>query len=391
MKTSKQLKDLINNKAKESNINPQLLMTRFFMERFLERISISKYKNNFVLKGGVLISSIVGVDLRMTKDMDLTIQKLPLNGESLKLILEEIISVKLDDAAKFTLLDIKPIQEEAHYHGFKVRFNIEFDKSKNVIQVDITTGDAITPKASDYTYKLLLEKRSIEIISYPIETVLAEKIETILSRSIVNTRMRDFYDCYTLFKLYENTINIKMLNTALKNTAETRNSEHIFTSIDKNFSMIQSDTSIQESWKKYSNEYSYANNISFDDLILTTRSLLEKIGVLKIQVENNGKNQQEKNIQLTTKIKAILNLCDEMKKEIGRSATGLITHTSNSNKAFQAKFNEIYNLCNLKGTKYETLMRPYWLTNSNGYLIVEEIDMIISIINLIEKDYYKKD
>lgn len=182
MNTSKQLKDLINNKAKKFNLSPQILLTRFFMERFLERISLSKYKNNFILKGGILISSMVGVDFRMTKDMDLTIKNIPLNEVFIKNALIEITNIEIDDGTTFKLLDLQSIREEFEYSGFRARFSCVLDKTQNIIQLDITTGDVITPSEVKYSYELLIEKRKINITCYPIETILAEKVESILSK-----------------------------------------------------------------------------------------------------------------------------------------------------------------------------------------------------------------
>jgi len=280
MNTSQQLKDLINNKAKEFDLNPQVLLNRFFMERFLERISISKYKNNFVLKGGVLISSIVGIDTRMTKDMDLTIQNLPLNEDVIKNVMGEIIAANIDDATTFVLIDLISIREGADYRGLKVRFNAAFDKTRTTIQIDITAGDKITPKEISYNYKLLLGNRSIDIISYPIETVLAEKIESILSRSVANTRMKDFYDCYLLSRSHEKIINFEILFTAVKNTAKERRAESIFENTDKNIELIKTDDSIKHSWFAYSKQFSYASGISFDAIVSELEVLLKKVGIL---------------------------------------------------------------------------------------------------------------
>ena len=279
MNTSKQLKDLINNEAKKFNLNPQILLTRFFMERFLERISISKYKRNFILKGGVLISAIVGIDARMTRDMDITIKSIPLNEDFIKNALEEIIAIQIDDATKFKFIGLSPIREEFEYNGFKAKFDVEFDKTKNTIQIDITTGDVITPNEIVFSYKLLLEDRRIAITSYPMETILAEKIESILSRSVANTRMKDFYDCYTLARLHENSINFGTLSAALKNTARTRKTEYIFESVVKNIEMIEADASIKSSWLAYSKQFSYAKDITFEAVIAELRALLKKTGV----------------------------------------------------------------------------------------------------------------
>jgi hypothetical protein len=215
MNTSRQLKDLINNKAKKFNLNPQTLLNRFFMERFLERISLSKYKNNFVLKGGILVSSIVGIDSRMTKDMDLAVQKLRLNEDVIKGVFKEIIAIEIDDATKFKLLSLVPIREGTDYHGFKAKLDVVFDKTKTGIQIDITAGDKITPREVRYSYQLLLENRCIDIASYPIETILSEKIECILSRSVANTRMKDYYDCYILSRLGNRSQFLKMQTKTL--------------------------------------------------------------------------------------------------------------------------------------------------------------------------------
>ena len=177
MNTSNQLKDLIKNKARQYNLNPQILLTRFFMERFLERISLSSYKYNFILKGGILISSMVGVGFRMTKDMDLTIKNFPLDEVFLKNALEDISKIKIDDGTTFEILDVLPIREDFDYSGFRARLKCQLDKTKNIIQIDITTGDIITPSEVVYSYDLLIEKRKIDITCYPIETILAEKIE----------------------------------------------------------------------------------------------------------------------------------------------------------------------------------------------------------------------
>jgi len=279
MNSSQQLKNLINNKAKEFNLNPQTLLNRFFMERFLERISMSRYKNNFVLKGGILISSMVGIDSRMTKDMDLVIQKLQLDENVIKSILEEIIAIEIDDATKFTLLGLVPIREGADYQGLKARLDVVFGKTKTVIQIDITTGDKITPKEISYSYNLLLENRSIKVASYPIETILSEKIECILSRSVANTRMKDYYDCYILSRQREKPINYDTLLLALKNTVKARKSETVLENVNKNIELIKSDDAVKRSWLTYSKQFAYASDISFEEVVSELEILLKKVGV----------------------------------------------------------------------------------------------------------------
>lgn len=280
MNTSKQLKDLINNKAKKFNLSPQILLTRFFMERFLERISLSKYKNNFILKGGILISSMVGVDFRMTKDIDLTIKNIPLNEVFIKNALIEITNIEIDDETTFKLLDLQSIREEFEYSGFRARFSCVLDKTQNIIQLDITTGDVITPSEVKYSYELLIEKRKINITCYPIETILAEKVESILSKNITTTRMKDFYDCYILGKLYIDEINREDLIKAIKNTARTRKTEFIFDNIQKTINLIENDESLKFLWTAYASQFDYAKKIKFESLIEEIKKLLKIIELI---------------------------------------------------------------------------------------------------------------
>jgi len=278
--SSTQLKAHVSSLSKKYSLNPQVLLTRFFMERFLERIALSKYKNNFVLKGGVLISAMVGVESRMTKDMDITIQHLPVEETFIKNAIQEIAKIELNDLVKFTLASVTPIRQGFDYNGFAVKLDVEFDKTRNRIQIDITTGDKITPKEIEYGYKLILEDRKINIVSYPIETILAEKIESILARSIANTRMKDYYDCYTLSKLYTNEINVQTLSTALSATAKARHTENIFENTLKNIELIETDKSIEFLWVAYSQQFSYAKDISFGQIIAELKNLLKKVGVV---------------------------------------------------------------------------------------------------------------
>ncbi len=274
------MKDLINNKAKQYNLNPQILLTRFFMERFLERISLSKYKNNFVLKGGILISSMVGVDFRMTKDMDLTIKNLPLNEIFIKNALEEISKIKIDDGTIFKILDVLSIREEFEYSGFRARLKCQLDRTKNIIQIDITTGDVITPSEVVYSYDLLIEKRKIDITCYPIETIFAEKIESILSKNITTTRMKDFYDCYMLGKLYLKDLNKNNLILALKNTTKVRKTEFIFNDIKETIDLISNDENLNFLWQAYSSQFGYAKDITFENTIQQLTSILKFINLI---------------------------------------------------------------------------------------------------------------
>lgn len=201
MKNLRQLKDLIKNMSRENNINAQILLRNYMLERLLERISLSDFGDKFILKGGMLIAALVGIDMRSTVDMDATIKSYPVTKESIEDAFDNILSVSIDDGVSMEFKGIEDIRTEDEYNGFRVSLEARMENARIPLKVDITIGDKITPKEVIYTFKLLLEDRSIDILAYNIETVIAEKLETIISRGIANTRMRDFYDIYILLKV----------------------------------------------------------------------------------------------------------------------------------------------------------------------------------------------
>ncbi len=217
--TARQLKANICNLAKEKSTDAQFLMRTYMMERLLERISLSQYKDVFILKGGVLIASLVGLDFRSTMDIDTTINGIDLNMINLERIMEQIFTVPIEDSVLFKIKRIEQIMDEAEYPGMRVSMQALFDRTITPLKVDISTGDAVTPAAIQYAYKLMFEDRHIQIMSYSIETVLAEKLETIVRRHLTNTRMRDFYDIYILKKRHELNISKQLLQDALEKTA----------------------------------------------------------------------------------------------------------------------------------------------------------------------------
>ena len=222
MKTSTQLKALIRNLSKDKDIKAEIVLRNFMLERLLERISLSKYRNQFILKGGMLIASILGVDVRSTMDMDATIQGLKLSQKELSRVLNDILAIKIDDGVTMTISKLEMIRDEVDYLGIRVTINAILDKTKQAMKIDITAGDKITPKAVEYPFKLLLEDRSIFILAYNLETIFAEKIETILSRGTTTTRMRDYYDVHFLLSLHESDIDYVVLKKAFKETATHR-------------------------------------------------------------------------------------------------------------------------------------------------------------------------
>ena len=220
IKTARQLKDLIRNLSREKSADAQLLMRNYMMERFLERISLSEYRDKFILKGGMLVAAMVGLDARSTMDLDATVKGANVNVEEIENLISAIVSVPIDDGVKFQLKSISEIMDEAEYPGIRVSMTTTFDGVVTPLKIDISTGDAITPREVRYSFKLMLEDRSIDIWAYNLETVLAEKLETIITRTTTNTRMRDFYDIYILDQLHGNTLNRQTLYEALRATAQ---------------------------------------------------------------------------------------------------------------------------------------------------------------------------
>lgn len=275
IKTSKQLKDLIHNQAKGDSGKTQLLFRNYAMERFLERISQSRYKNNFILKGGFLISAIVGVDNRATMDMDTTVRNLPLHIEQTKQMIEEIAALNVDDSVFFEIKDISTIMNDAKYEGIRISLIAYLDKSRIPLKIDLSTGDVITPSEISYQYQLMFEQRTISINVYPLETILAEKIETVLIRTIFNTRMRDFYDLRILQEI-DTEINMAMLGAALQATYKKRNTEQVLSEYHRILDEISSSLVLEESWKKFQNKNSYAERFTWTEIMNSIRSLCDR-------------------------------------------------------------------------------------------------------------------
>jgi predicted nucleotidyltransferase component of viral defense system len=276
-KNPMQLKAFIKKKAAEKNISAQLVMQNYMLERLLERISLSKYKHNFILKGGFLISAIVGLDTRATMDLDTTIKGFTLTHESIRKVFEEICAVEVADDVQFELVDISDIREGDDYPGIRIALKAIYPPISVPLTVDVTTGDVITPREIEYTFSLLFDDRTISIFAYNLETVLAEKIETVLSRSIANTRPRDFYDIHILYSLRGAECNEKTLLQALKRTADKRGSHKILEQYQDIINEIRSSEQLQSFWKKYQRGFDYAKDISFDETCDTIQSIMNKI------------------------------------------------------------------------------------------------------------------
>ena len=277
--TARQLKDLIRNLSKKKSADAQILMRNYMMERFLERISLSEYKNQFILKGGMLVAAMVGLDARATMDLDATIKGTNVSVEDVEMIISQIISIPLDDGVSFRIKRISEIMEEADYPGVRVSMETKFDGVITPLKIDISTGDIITPREIKYNFNLMLENRTIEVWAYNLETVLAEKLETVISRNVTNTQMRDFYDIYILQKLYGEQLSKDVLWDALVATAKKRETlEQIETEdIDEVFDEIQSSSVMENLWKAYQRNYSYSADIPWHTIMKSIRTLYEII------------------------------------------------------------------------------------------------------------------
>lgn len=274
IKTSRQLKDKVRNMARGDSAKAQLLIRNYGMERFLERVSLSEHRDNFILKGGMLVSALVGLENRATMDIDTSIRNMPLDTIAAKAMVEEIIAVPVDDNIRFEINDFGTIMDDAEYSGVRISLNAFLDATRIPLKIDISTGDAITPAAVNYQYKLMFEERYITLWAYNLETVLAEKIETVLSRSVLNTRLRDFYDLYVL----QDTgleIDKATLAAALTATARKRGSEQVLVLYERTLDEIRISPLMREQWKRYQEKNNYAAGIVWDDVISDIRALCD--------------------------------------------------------------------------------------------------------------------
>lgn len=273
IKTAKQLKDLIRNLSKKKSADAQILMRNYMMERFLERISLSEYRDKFILKGGMLVAAMVGLDARSTMDLDATVKGVNVNVDDVADLIAGIVSVPIDDGVAFQINKVSEIMDEAEYSGIRVSMTTVFDGVVTPLKIDISTGDAITPREVRYSFKLMLEDRSIDIWAYNLETVLAEKLETIITRATVNTRMRDFYDIYILEQLHGNMLNAQILHDALLTTARKRETEGHLAETREVFDDVEDSPVMQQLWTSYRKKFSYAADLEWNIVMKAVRKL----------------------------------------------------------------------------------------------------------------------
>ncbi len=275
--TSTQLKALVRNNSHGDNAKATTLIRNFVMERFLERMALSKYHNNLILKGGLLIASMVGLDNRATMDIDTTIRNYNLSTEDAKKMIEDIIAVPLDDGIQFEIKNVEGIMDEAEYPGIRFKLEAVLNMMKTPLKIDISTDDVITPREVNYKYKLMFEERSISLLVYNLETLLAEKMETIISRGTLNTRMRDYYDLMILKVVKSDAINYADLAKALEATSRKRKSYKLLLDSKHILEQIKSDAGLMKQWKIYQRKYGYAVDYNWEEIIKNVEQLFEKL------------------------------------------------------------------------------------------------------------------
>lgn len=277
MKNAMQLKGLIKNIAKEKKIAPQIILQNYMLERLLERISLSKYKDHYILKGGFLIAAMVGLDTRATMDMDATIKGYPVEKASIQSMIEEIINISIADSISFTLKSIEDIRETDDYAGYRVALIANYEKMAVPLKLDITTGDKITPKEITFSYKSMFGNKNIPVLAYNLSTILAEKLETVIARGDQNTRPRDYYDIFILYKLYSDTINWENLKQAFTATVLKRGSQEQIVNYKSTLNTVVQSLVMQKQWDSYSNSFDYAKGITFKETCDTVLHLLNHI------------------------------------------------------------------------------------------------------------------
>lgn len=275
--TPEQIKGRIKSVAKQNNADARTLMRIYMMERFLERLARSEYRDNFIIKGGILVTAMIGVAHRSTMDIDTSMKNLNLSAEDALRVVNQVKDIDLDDGVSFEVKDVSNIMDEMEYPGIRVTMNANVGRLITPLKIDISTGDVITPRAIEFNYDLLLEDRSISLWSYNLETILAEKLQTVLARGILNTRMRDFYDIRMLLDTYEDKVNKAVLKDAFAATCKKRGTDHLQEQAEEIIKIIEADEQLQVLWRAYQKKYSYAAEIDYASVISGVGKLMDSI------------------------------------------------------------------------------------------------------------------
>ena len=275
IRTATQLKAKIRNMSGGDNEKAKVLIRNFVMERFLERVALSQYRNNFILKGGMLVAAVVGLETRATMDIDTTVKSLALTIEKAQKVIEDIIAIDVSDGISFSITKVSDIMEGHDYPGIRFMLEATLDRMRQVIKIDISTGDVITPGAVEYSYKLMFEDRSISVWTYNLETMLAEKLETIMSRENANTRMRDFYDIYILTR--QGNINYETLKDAFMATSKKRETVEMIPRFDAILKSVREDQIMRDMWNKYRDENYFVEDLSWEKVNESVKRLKAKM------------------------------------------------------------------------------------------------------------------
>ena len=275
--TPEQIKGRIKSVAKQNNADARTLMRIYMMERFLERLAQSEYRDNFIIKGGILVTAMIGVAHRSTMDIDTSMKNLNLSAEDALRVVNQVKDIDLDDGVSFEVKDVSNIMDEMEYPGIRVTMNANVGRLITPLKIDISMGDVITPRAIEFNYDLLLEDRSISLWSYNLETILAEKLQTVLARGILNTRMRDFYDIRMLLDTYEDKVNKAVLKDAFAATCKKRGTDHLQEQAEEIIKIIEANEQLQVLWRAYQKKYSYAADIDYASVISGVRKLMDWI------------------------------------------------------------------------------------------------------------------
>lgn len=271
------LKAKINNYAKANNISAQTVLQNFMFEHFLERLSKSEYKDRFIIKGGMLVSNLVGLATRSTMDLDITVKNLLLDEETVLYAINAISKIDIGDDIAFSDFKCSPIRPDDEYGGLRLKCNAKYFSIVVPLSIDISTGDKITPQPLEYEFSSIFEDgRCFTLWGYNIETVLAEKVQTILSRGVASTRPRDFYDVFILTK--DKPYNADDFRKAFSETCIHRGCEKLLQEPVFGLPEIEQSKTLQDLWQKYANQFPYAKNITYNEVMNSLKILLDALG-----------------------------------------------------------------------------------------------------------------
>ena len=279
MKTPEQLKGSIRSMASKKNLRAQEVLQMFLFERILERLANSSYRNNFILKGGLLISSMIGISERTTMDMDTTVRGIQMEEDEIVKAVKEIIAVDVSDGIEFEYESIEPIREEDAYNNFRIHLRAKYEKIDSPMKIDVTTGDVITPAAVQYEFPMLFDEKAIPVLAYTLETILAEKYETIIRRNIGTTRARDYYDLHTLYRSRKEEIRTDILKEAVLHTAKKRESTEDMQDWREIIQDIRDEPQMSLLWNNYVADNKYIGDLQFGEVLDTVNEIAELLDI----------------------------------------------------------------------------------------------------------------